>query len=189
MNTENKIVTPKVEETKQVKTGYIKATPKQQEPTQFVMVKNTVGSLAVDIEPHDFSSPKRTVYFKHNQDKTFIPTKWAIEVFVTQSAIRQLEMGYFTFENLDILIKMAEAQGYYVPESIKNPQLTIKEIVAALQKGDEKGLERITNVLTTKTRQDIISVAQKIYDTLSISTVKFLEKKLQASLKPVNLDA
>ena len=61
--------------------------------------------------------------------------------------------------------------------------------MAALQKGDEKGLERITNVLTTKTRQDIISVAQKIYDTLSISTVQFLEKKLRTSLKPVNLDA
>ena len=35
-------------------------------------------------------------------------TNYALGVFVTPSALKQMELGYFTFENLDTLIKMAE---------------------------------------------------------------------------------
>ena len=72
-----------------------------------------------------------------------------------------MELGYFTFENLDKLIEMAEDLGYYVPDSIKEPKVTLKEIAHALRSGEKEKLNAITSNLTNKVRQDIITTAQK----------------------------
>ena len=160
---------------------------KVENPTQFVMIKNAVGGLTVWLEAHDFSTPARPIQFKFDQERNYIPAKWAIGVFVTPKALKQMELGYFTFENLDKIIEMAESLGYYVPDSIKEPKVTLKEIAQALRTGEKTLLDAITQNLTTKVRQDIIATAQKMYSALSNSTVEYLEKKLQASLKPVDL--
>lgn len=156
-------------------------------PTQFVMIKNAEGALTVRLEPHDFSTPARNISFKFNQERNYIPAKFAIGVFVTPSAVHQMELGYFTFENLEVLIKMAEDMGYYVPDSIKSPKVSIKEIAKAIRSGEKQALENITKNLSTKVKSDIAATAQKMYDNLNINTIKFLEDKLKVSLKPVNL--
>ena len=93
------------------------------DPKQFVLKKNVSGGLAVVLEAHDFSVPARKVVFNFNENINYVTTKYALGVFVTPSALRQLEKGYFTFEKLDTLIKMAEELGYYVPDSIKDPTI------------------------------------------------------------------
>ena len=98
-----------------------------------------------------------------------------------------MELGYFTFENLDKLIEMAEDLGYYVPDSIKEPKVTLKEIAHALRSGEKEQLNAITSNLTNKVRQDIIATAQKMYSVLNHGTIDFIESKLKASLKPVDL--
>ena len=168
-------------------TGTLKQ--KQEKPKQFVMVKNCEGGLVVPVEAHDFSTPRRRIVFKFNQDRHYVPVKWAIGVFVTPEASKQMEKGYFTFENLEVLIEMAEEMGYYVPDSIKEPKVTLKEMQKALKEGNIKELEKITNILTPKIKRDLIKVSQKMYDTLNVNVINFLEKKLQTSLKPVTLNA
>lgn len=59
-------------------TGYVK--PEDQNTVApnlntFVMVKNVVGALAVNLEAHDFSTPTRTIRFRFNQDTQHIPAK------------------------------------------------------------------------------------------------------------------
>lgn len=170
-------------------TGTLKPKVEATKPKQFVMIKNCEGGLVVPLEAYDFSTPRRRIAFKFNQDRQYIPVKWAVGVFVTPEATKQMEKGYFTFENLEVLIEMAEEMGYYVPDSIKEPKVTLKEIAKALRDSDIKELEKITSYLTPKIKRDLTKTAQKMYTTLNVSVIEFLEKKLQISLKPVSLDA
>ena len=162
---------------------------KETNPSQFVMVKNIDGRLLVNLESFDFSAPARAIAFNFDQDKTYVQLKWALGVFVTPDALKMMEEGYFTFENLSKLIQMAETQGFYVPESIKEPQFSLREIGDILKEGDTKKLDTLTLNLTTKLRGDIISTATKYYGVLKSDVINSLENKLNVSLKPVDLNA
>ena len=171
-------------------TGYVK--PEDQGTVApnlntFVMVKNVVGALAVDLEAHDFSTPTKTFRFRFNQDTQHIPAKWAVGTFVSPGALSQMENGYFTFDNLGDLIKLAESMGYYVPDSIKEPKVTLKEMKKILLADNVQSLEKITKYMSTKTRSDLITLAQKYYDKLNSGTISYLEKTLGSSLKPIEL--
>ncbi len=170
-------------------TGYVK--PEEQNVvanrSTFVMVKNVVGALAVDLESHDFSTPTKTFRFRFNQDTQHIPAKWAVGTFVSPGALNQMENGYFTFDNLGELIKLAEGMGYYVPDSIKEPKVTLQEIKKILLGDNLKALERITKQMSTKTRSDLISLGQKYYGKLNAGTISYLEQALGSSLKPIDL--
>lgn len=166
-------------------TGTIRKTDEY--PKQFVMIKNAVGGLTVKTEAFDFSVPARNIVFKFDQDRNYLMTNYALGVFVTPSALKQMELGYFTFENLDTLIKMAENAGIYVPDSIKDPKVTLKDIAKALRSGDQVELDKLTKNLNRKTRNDIIVTAQKMYNNLQQGVILHLEKKLGVSLKPIDL--
>ena len=170
-------------------TGTLKPRVEKEKPKQFVMIKNCVGGLVVPLEAHDYSTPRRRIVFKFDQERHYIPLKWAVGTFVTDEAMKQMEKGYFTYENLGVLIEMAEEMGYYVPDPIKEPKVTLKEMRKALKDSDVKELERITNMLTPKIKRDLTETAQKMYDQLNMNVISFLESKLQVSLKSIRLDA
>ena len=171
-------------------TGHVNTQVVQKKaPTSFTMIKNVEGALAVNLEAHDFSTPARTIHFRFNQDAQQIPLKWAVGTFVSTSALQQMETGYFTFENLAELIKVAEEMGYFVPDSIKEPQVNIKDIRKALLGDDRKALEKLMLNMSTKTRGDILSIARSLYSKLNTGTIEYLESKLAVSLKPVDLSA
>jgi hypothetical protein len=155
----------------------------------FVMVKNVEGALSVNLDAHDFSTPTKTFRFRFNQERQHVPAKWAIGTFVSSGALTQMETGFFTYENLAELIKVAEEMGYYVPDSIKEPRVDIKDIRKALLNDDRRALDSYIMNMTTKTRNDILSVARKLYDKLNTGTIEFLEKRLAVSLKTADLSA
>lgn len=171
-------------------TGHINTQVVQNKRAQsFSMIKNVEGALAVNLEAHDFSTPARTIYFRFNQEKQQIPLKWAVGTFVSTSALQQMESGYFTFENLTDLIKVAEEMGYFVPDSIKEPKVDIKDIRKALLSENRKVLEQFMLNMSTKTRGDILSIARSLYGKLNTGTIEYLENQLGVSLKPVDLSA
>lgn len=169
-------------------TQQLTRTAKKEHPKQFTMVKNAAGGLVVPIEPYDYSAPKRRFAFKFDQERHYLPAKWAVGVFATPEALKQMEKGYFYFENLEALIEMAEENGIYVPPSIKQPEVTVKEIKKALRSNDMKEIDRITNVMTPKIKSDILSAARTVYDSLNVKIIEALEEKLGTSLKAVKLD-
>lgn len=171
-------------------TGHINTqTTQSKAPQSFTMVKNVEGALAVNLEAHDFSTPARTIHFRFNQEKQQIPLKWAVGTFVSTSALQQMEGGYFTFENLLDLIKVAEEMGYFVPDSIKEPKVDIKDIRKALLADNRKALDSFMLNMSSKTRGDILSLARSLYSKLSTGTIEYLEGKLAVSLKTVDLGA
>lgn len=158
-------------------------------PNQFQMVKNFVGGMSIKLEPHDYSGPARRIRFKFNVDSQYVPTKYALGVFISDEASRLMEQGYFTFVNLSTLIEMAEELGYLVPDSIKEPKITLKEIRNIFKKSDVKELEKALLNANKKTIEDFISVAKNMYGSLNMSVIKFIEDKYKVSLAPVNLNA
>ena len=168
-------------------TGTIQPKIKGEEPKQFVLVKNCVGSITIVLEAHDFSVPARRISINYDQDRAYIMTRHALGVFVTPSALKQMEEGYFTFENLDTLIEMAEDRGYYVPDSIKEPHVSLKEIASILREGNEKHVKELIGKLNTKLAKDVATAARNLYPQLNQLTIKLLEDALQVSLAPVDL--
>ena len=160
-------------------------------PTQinsFVMVKNYRGGFGVTLEPWDFSSPGRPIRFKHDQEKLHVPTKWALGVFVTPSAIKNMEEGYFTFEDLHVLIKMAEDLGLYVPDSIKEPKVNLKDLKNALLKNNLTEVKKLMMNATKKLIADFTTLARRHFQELSVAMVSYIEATYKVSLKPINLD-
>jgi hypothetical protein len=154
---------------------------------RFTMVKNYVGNLAVVLESEDFSTPARMILFRFDQDEKQIPVKWAIGAMVSDGAFQQMEKGYFTFKEINEYIEMAEDMGHYVPDSIKEPKISSKDMKRALRKGDMQELKRILPLLQKQTKIDLIIMAQGLYGSLNMEVITLIEKMLQISLKTIDL--
>lgn len=156
--------------------------------TNYKMIKNYVGNLSVLLEAHDFSTPARRISFNHDEEVKHIPVKWAIGTFVSDSAMKQLAKGYFTFEKLDELIEMAEDMGYYIPETIKQPEVTLKDIRQAMKKNDLKALKAIIPNASHKDKADIVAIAQNLYGKTNMEIITYIEQELKVSVKPIILE-
>lgn len=162
-----------------------KPKPKRQ---NFKMIKIFPGAIGVVLEAYDFSTPARHFSFPYDMDYKVIPVKWAVGTFVSDSALRQMELGQFTFENLDELIEMAEELGQYVPDSIKEPKITTKEIKMAVKSNDLKQVEALYSRLNPTTRQTLLAVGRKFYKGLKVEIINSIQTFLGVSLQTVNLD-
>jgi hypothetical protein len=152
------------------------------------MVKNFVGSLAVVLEAEDFSTPARMILFKHDQDEKQIPVKWAIGALVSDGALQQMEKGYFTFKEINEFIEMAEEMGHYVPDSISEPKVNLKDMRRALKKSDIQELKRIMPLLSKQHKMDLILTAKGMYNSLNMEVIGLVEKTLGVSLKTISLE-
>jgi hypothetical protein len=154
----------------------------------FVMVKNYRGGFGVSLEPWDFSAPARSIRFRFDQEQQHVPTKWALGIFVSPLAVKLLEEGYYTFENLHVLIKMAEDLGLYVPDSIKEPKINLKELKNALLKNDLATIKRLMMNASKKLVADFIVLARQNHSMLSIAMVTFIESTYKVSLETITLN-
>lgn len=171
-----------------IKTPEVKVAKPRPKRTRFTMVKNYVGAMAVTLESEDFSTPARLILFKFNQDEKQIPAKWAIGALVSDGALGQMEKGYFTFKEFDEYVAMAEDMGHYVPDSIKQPEITLKEMRKALKSNNVQDIKGFLPKLSTKQKTDLITLGQTLYQRLNMEVVTLIEKELGISLKTINLD-
>lgn len=154
----------------------------------FVMVKNYRGGFGVTLEPWDFSAPARPIRFKFDQEKQHVPTKWALGIFVTPLAIKLLEEGYYTFENLHVLIKMAEDLGLYVPDSIKEPKINLRDLKNALLKNDLAAVKKFMMNASQKLIADFVTLARQNFSLLSVAMVTYIQSTFKVSLEEINLN-
>jgi len=155
---------------------------------RFTMVKNFGGGLAVLLESEDYSVPARKIVFGYQEEEKQIPVKWAIGTFVSDSAMKQLKLGYFTFKELDELIAMAEDMGHYVPDYVRAPEVTIRELRKIIRSGNLGELKRVFPGLSKKDKTDLVAMGQKLYNNLNMSIISYIESELKVSLTTINLD-
>ena len=135
-----------------------------------------------------FLAPTRTIRMNWNENLHYLPADWALGVFVTPSALRQLEKGYFTFENLDILIEMAEEKGFFVPEAIKKPKINAHDIKKVLLTNDIEALKRLMLNANSVNISDLVAVARAVLPRLTNNLVDYIESTYKIRLEVVNLD-
>ena len=161
---------------------------KQRRITSFVMVKNYRGGMSVDLEPYDFSAPMRRISFNFDQEKQHVPLKWALGIFVSQNSMKMFEKNYFTFEDLETLIEMAEEAGLFVPDSIKEPKVTSRQLQKIITKNDLPEFKKVM-VNADKTKiGDMVAIARKVLPKLNYETIRYIEETYKISLKTINLD-
>ena len=155
--------------------------------TRFTMVKNYRGGMAVMLEAEDFSTPIRRIDFKYDTEEKIIPLKWAIGTFVSDSAMRQMEKGFFSFKELDELIAMAEGMGHYVPDSIKAPKITLRELRKIVKANNLGEIKRLFPGFSKKDKHDLVAMGKQLYNKLNMSVIQYIEKELKVSLQTVDL--
>lgn len=157
-------------------------------PNHFILMNNYKGSLLIKIDPYDFAGPTRSFRVRHNIEKLPIPANYALGVFMSPGALRLMEAGYFVFEDVETLIKMAESKGLYVPDSIKNRKFTLKDFERVLIKGDVEKIKKELEGASRKTIRDVITIARELYSRLSVMMVDYFEKTYKVSLSSINLN-
>lgn len=161
---------------------------KKPRPASIEMIKNYRGSYSVMIDPYDFSMPAKRFSFRHDVHSQRIPLKFALGVFITNEASRALEKGLFTFRDLQDLILMAEEEGIYVPDSIKEPKILSKDLKNLLIKNDVQAIEKLMFNASKNNISNLIDQAKKNLDKLNLSTIEYIEKNYKVSLRPIKLD-
>lgn len=174
-------------------TQFVRKDPSKEEevknyPQNFTMVKNYRGAISVFLEPFDLSAPGRLINMKYNKEFQVVPTKWALGVFTTDGATIQLDKGYITFQDLDLLIELAESEGLYVPDSIKDPKITIRQMQKTLIKNDVDAIKKLMVHASKKTIRDFIAAAKEVRSRLTYDTIAYLQKTYGAILDDINLD-
>lgn len=157
-------------------------------PRNFTIVKNRRGGLAFQLQPFDYSAPERLIFMKWDKEFEVLPTKWILGIFTNEGPLRQLERGYFTVQNLDLLIELAESEGLYVPDSIKEPKITIKQMEKALIKGDIALIKTLMALATKKDIQDFVDAARRVITRMNYETVAWVQNTYKVSLATINLD-
>ena len=157
-------------------------------PQNFTMVKNYRGGISVFLEPFDLSAPGRTISMRYDKEFQVVPTKWALGVFTTDGALNQLDKGYIAFKDLDLLIELAESEGLYVPDSIKDPKITIKEMRKALIKNDLSVIKTLMGNANGKLIRDFVGAARAVREKLNYGTINYIKETYSAILDDVDLD-
>lgn len=167
------------------------ATPekdKKKERTFFKMIKTIDGHLVVEVDYNDFSGPKTRLDFKWNEPHKIIPVKLALGVFVTGDALNMMRKGLFTFEDVDILVEMAEDLGYYIPEDLFKYKYSDKDIRTILVTNRIEEVEKLFINADATVKRNILSAANVVFKELTHSTISFLEEKLGVAVNPINWD-
>jgi hypothetical protein len=101
-----------------------------------------------------------------------------------------MEKGYFTFENLEELIEMAESEGYglYVPDSIKSPKIMIKDMRQTLARNDIDAIKKLMIGASKQNIADFVSEARKLINKLTVSTVSYIERTYKVSLAEIKIN-
>lgn len=156
---------------------------------QFAMIKNVEGALSVNLDSYDGSTPPRRIEFKSTVERRYVTRKYAIGVFVSHEALEQMEKGYFTFAEMPKLVEQAEAEGFYVPEAIKTPKVTLRELSILMTTSNLKGLQSKMQNATKKTQTDIVGLGRSLYKKLNIDIVDLIESTYKVQLRTVEINA
>ena len=108
----------------------------------YTFVKNIAGQLRITLESYNMQNARQDFVLPAGVEKIIVPYQYALGLFVTPSAKHQLELGYFTVEDMDSLVEEAKSYGLVAYEN-DNKILTIKEVADLLQSNNIVEIENL----------------------------------------------
>lgn len=83
---------------------------------------------------------------------------------------------------------MAEDLGLYVPDSIKEPKINLKDIKNALLKNDLTAVKKYMMNASQKLTADFIALARQNFALLSVAMLTYIQSTFKVSLEEINLN-
>ena len=84
----------------------------------FKIKKTTPGNVLFILHPVSNPMLTKEVYLTDRRPFQFLPTDWALGIFMDDGNYRLYKKGMFTFENNDELVKAAYEAGVYFDEQL-----------------------------------------------------------------------
>lgn len=148
----------------------------------FKIKKTTPGNVLFILHPVSNPMLTKEVYLTDRRPFQFLPTDWALGIFMDDGNYRLYKKGMFTFENNDELVKAAYEAGVYFDEQLDFTPVkedNEKEILAILKSGNRASIDK---AIKDFGRDLIIKVAASNVDNLSTGVVRMLESLLKVQL-------
>jgi len=144
----------------------------------FVFTKNCVGSLIIVLESYDGAVNAKRYELNQTINRLTIPGRYALGLFVTQSALSQLKQGFFKVEDELELRKLGASFGLCAsPEEeqkvVKNV-LTLDEIKEVILTNKKANIEPLLKKVSAREKDYIMTVATDPENHLWSSTVALI---------------
>lgn len=151
-----------------------------------VFFKKLVDST-VRIYMHDFDGvlPARWFVMDQKMPRIGVPMNYALTVFTDHSVELMLKKNYVEVENMEVLIKEAEARSIIAPskeevEEMVTPKRTKEIIFAILKNGSEA---KIRELFESADKERALGIATERVNELSLDAVAKIESILGVAIK------
>lgn len=148
----------------------------------FNFVRNRKGTLSMNLESYDFSTPAKKFIIPYNIEKIVVPYKYALGLFVSGFAYEYFKRGNFIIEDFNELVKDAIQKGLCAKEeypevlSLVNIENMVKEssytkIKALIAGGNKTEID------------NLIAIARENVSTLNTNCKNYIEQQCGVELE------
>lgn len=147
----------------------------------YTFVKNIGGSLRITLDSYDMQLAQKDFVIPSGVEQIVVPYKYALGLFISDSAKQQFDQGYFTIEDYEDLRNEAIALGLAAGEVRKT--LAPKEIAEAVQKRDMKFIDKVLSSNNAVDLANLIVIVRENFGKVSNDITQRVEEACGVELK------
>lgn len=147
----------------------------------YTFVKNVGGSLRITLDSYDMQLAQKDFFIASGVDRIVIPYKYALGLFISDSAKQQFDQGYFNIEDYEDLKNEAIGLGLAAGEVTQT--ITPREIAEAIQKRDMVYIDKILRSNNAVDLANLIVIIRENFGKVSNDIIQRVEEACGVELK------
>lgn len=147
----------------------------------YTFVKNVGGSLRITLDSYDMQLAQKDFFIASGVDRIVVPYKYALGLFISDSAKQQFDQGYFNIEDYEDLKNEAIGLGLAAGEVTQT--ITPREIAEAIQKRDMVYIDKILRSNNAVDLANLIVIIRENFGKVSNDVIQRVEEACGVELK------
>lgn len=147
----------------------------------YTFVKNVGGSLRITLDSYDMQLAQKDFFIASGVDRIVVPYKYALGLFISDSAKQQFDQGYFNIEDYEDLKNEAIGLGLAAGEVTQT--ITPREIAEAIQKRDMVYIDKILRSNNAVDLANLIVIIRENFGKVSNDIIQRVEEACGVELK------
>lgn len=147
----------------------------------YTFVKNVGGSLRITLDSYDMQLAQKDFFIASGVDRIVVPYKYALGLFISDSAKQQFDQGYFNIEDYEDLKNEAIGLGLAAGEVVQT--ITPREIAEAIQKRDMVYIDKILRSNNAVDLANLIVIIRENFGKVSNDIIQRVEEACGVELK------
>lgn len=148
----------------------------------YTFEKNIRGGVHFTLQSFDNSLPEKMFKIPHNIDRIVIPYIYALGLFISSTALKMFQDGYFTIKESEDLIGDATTAGLYFDEGFKQRADKIENIKNIILANDIVGVEKLIKRGSQIDIKNLIAIARENIAIVSGGVISKIENACGVSL-------